>query len=170
MKENIFEEIKKLKGEIAEQTSEYEKNNELLNEMCKNPLVMEAIKLQLYNEKLSRNVNKIKNDVELLIEENCTHNLLLYRGYSYSYPRWYYDYRCIECGKKIESFFELKNVIDIDVPYQDLKRDFNNYLFKYDEETAIQIMLAKYSNQLFNDLVNSGVDEIKALTLLRKNK
>ena len=63
MKENILEEIKKLKGEIAEQTSEYEKNNELLNEKCKNPLVMEAIKLQLNNEELLRNVNKISKAV-----------------------------------------------------------------------------------------------------------
>ena len=169
MKENIFEEIKKLKGEIAEQTSEYEKNNELLNEMCKNPLVMEAIKLQLYNEKLSRNVNKIKNDVELLIEENCTHNLLLYSGHNISCYDSFYCYRCIECGQGIESTIRLNNVVYTDVSYENLKRDFNNYLFKYDEETAIQIMLAKYNNELFNDLVNSGVDEIKALKLV-KNK
>ncbi len=170
MKENILEEIKKLKGEIAEQTSEYEKNNELLNEKCKNPLVMEAIKLQLNNEELLRNVNKIRKDVELLIEKNCTHNLLLYIGHNISCYDSFYYYRCIECGQGIESTIKLNNVVYTDVSYEDLKKDFNNYLNKYGEESAIQIMLAKYKNELFNDLVTSGVDEIKALKLIRKSK
>ena len=170
MKENILEEIKKLSGEIRDQINEYEKNNELLNEMCKNPLVMEAIKLQLNNEELFRNVNKIRNDVKFLIDEKCKHNLLLYIDYNLSCYDSFYYYRCIECGQKIESVIKLNNVIYTDVPYQDLKRDFSNYLIKYDEETAIQIMLAKYSNELFNDLVTSGVDEIKALKLIRKSK
>lgn len=168
MKKNILEKVKKLNTEIESQADIYTENEELLKELMKDPLVLKALNLQITNEKILKNLKALKLEVHDMIENGCCHSLLLYDGYVPSCYDSYYFYRCLECGEVIESGCKMNNVIFSNVSYETIKKQYYDYLIKYDEEIAIQIMLARYNNELFNDLINSGVDEIKALKLVKK--
>ena len=162
MSKNVLIESKKINEEIKKQIKIYQKNCEVLNELKKNILVRKALEIESDNQYILDNLKNLKK-AYLLIYENCCHNLLLYVDNEFTNYDTFYTYKCLDCGK-------MANVIFSDISYEDLKKDYENYLLKYDEETSVQIMLTKYSNELFSDLVNSGVDEIKALKLVEKNR
>lgn len=81
-----------------------------------------------------------------------------------------YEYQCIECGKIIESDCKMKNVINSDLNYEYIRKEYYNYLMKYDENIALEIMIAKYNDNMFLELTNNGLDEIKALKLVKNRK
>ena len=64
--------------------------------------------------------------------------------------RWMFGNKEYDKG----NVYLLNNAIDLD-------------LFKYDEITAIEIMLAKYNSEMFSILVEKGLEEVKALKLLK---
>lgn len=169
MSKNVLIESKKINDEIKKQIKIYQKNCEVLNELKKNPLVRKALEIESDNQYILDNLKNLKK-AYLLIYENCCHNLLLYVDNEFTNYDTFYTYKCLDCGKNITSVLKMENVIFSGISYEDLKKDYENYLLKYDEETSVQIMLTKYSNELFSDLVNSGVDEIKALKLVKKNR
>lgn len=168
MKENVLNQIKNLYKRISELDKESNCNNDLLEELKKDEKVSEAINLLYKCQELQSEINTIKININHLINNNCSHNLLLYKEYNIAMYDSYYEYQCLECGKVIESTSKLNNVIFSDVSYDILKKDYYKYLLEYDEEIAIDMMLIKYSKKLFNELINNGLNEIDALKLVKK--
>lgn len=168
MKESVLKEIKKMNQEILKLHKKLELNEGILDKLKQDEKVLEAINLLLKCQELQSGINNIKNDINRLINNKCSHNLLLYREYNIEMYDSYYEYQCLECGKVTESTYKLNNVIFSDVSYEILKKDYYKYLLEYDEKIAIEMMLIKYSKKLFNDLINNGLSEIDALKLVKR--
>ena len=165
---NVLKQIIILKNDINKIIDVYNSNNKLLDILKKDKKVLKVINLIEENNNIVLEKNKINTNINLLINKNCNHDLLLYKNYNYDmYDNWY-EYICLECGKLIESTSKLKNVIYSEISYDKLRKEYFNYLYKYDEKISIELMLLKYNNHLYNELVNEGLNEIKALKLIKK--
>lgn len=167
MKESVLKGIKKMKQEILKLHKKLELNEEILDKLKQDEKVLETINLLLKCQELQSSINNIKNDINSLINCKCSHNLLLYREYNIEMYDSYYEYQCLECGEVIESTYKLNNVIFSDVSYGILKKDYYKYLFEYDEKIAIDMMLIKYNENLFKELIDNGLSEIDALKLVK---
>ena len=166
MEKEILENLKKISSEIEAKNYEYQSNKKKLDKLKNNKKVSEALDIVDENNRIKKEIDACKNRINSLMNK-CNHSLLLYKDYSYQIYDSYYCYQCIECGENIESTFRMNNVIKTDFTYIELKNEYYKYLFKYDEITAIEIMLAKYNSGTFSILVEKGLEEVKALKLLK---
>ena len=171
MKKEKLDELKKLHKDIEIKNNKYLKNVELLNNLKNNKLVSTALKIIEENNDILKDVNLYRRNIDCLFKD-CNHNLLMFKDYSYQMYDSYYTYQCIECGEIIESSYKMKKVIDCDISFNRLQNDYYNYLFKYDENISIDIMINKYNQNknLYNDLVSNGISEIDAIKLVKKCK
>ena len=170
MKESVLKQVKELREEITQLDKNYEKNNEALEILKKDKKVMQCIKLLDENEKIrKKTANNIKTE-NMLIEHGCNHDLCLFISSECdSYEgRRYYKYRCLECGKIFEIDFRLRNGVIDKNNFDILRNEYFEYLLKYNEKDAIDIMIYKYKDNLFNELIENGVETIKALNLVKK--
>lgn len=106
----------------------------------------------------------------MLITQNCDHPLALYLGSELDRHDCirYNEYKCIECGKVFETDKCIKNIIDSNISFKTLHREYLEYLLKYNEKDALEIMRYKYNNNLFKELINCGIETKNALKLAKK--
>ena len=168
MKKEILKEIKDI-NEIINTISEiHDINQEKLNKLETSEVVKKALKLMRENLVIKKNIETYKNKIPNLITINCSHELLLYKDYYIGMYDSCYEYQCLECGKIIESTSTMKNVIKSNNSYEKIRKEYFNYLYKYDEVIALNLILAKYNNEFFSELIENGLDEIKALKLISR--
>ena len=170
MKKEILKEIKNINEKINDISKIYDINQEELNKLETNELVRKALKIMRENIDIKKNIEIYNNKIPNLITHNCSHELLLYKDYYIDMYDSSYEYQCIECGKIIESSSKMKNVINSNNAYKDIRKEYYNYLMKYDENIALQIMIAKYNDNMFIELTKNGLDEIRALKLVKNRK
>lgn len=168
MKDNIVEQIKEKRKVIDSSDKKINSNNKIIEELKKDKKVLKCLMLLEENKKMQNSINNISNDINSLICNNCNHNLFLYKEYNIGMYDSYYKYQCIECGEVIESSYRLNNVIFSDISFEILKNDYYDYLLKYDGINAIDIMKYIYNGSLFNELLENGVEPIRALNLVKK--
>jgi len=170
MKKEILKEIKQVNETINDISKIYNVNEEKLKKLELNKLVKKALKLMRENIDIKKNIEIYKNKIPNLINNNCSHELLLYKDYYIEMYDSCYEYQCIECGKIIESTCKMKNVIKSNINYEYIRNEYYNYLMKYDENIALEIMIAKYNDAMFSELTENGLDEIRALKLVKNRK
>jgi len=173
MNENILKEINEKKKNLDELNKKLRLNEEILEKLKKYKKVKCAINLLKDSHMINSKILEINNSINNLINSTCNHDLVLYKDYNIDMYDSIYEYYCIECGKLIESSHRLNNVIYSDNAFIDIKNDYFNYLYKYGYRLTIEIMLNKYNNSnknIFNELLNNGIDEIRALKLIKNRK
>lgn len=170
MKKEILKGIKHINEKINDISKIYDINQEELNKLETNKLVRKALKLMRENIDIKKNIEIYNKKIPNLITNNCSHELLLYKNYYIEMYDSCYEYQCIECGKIIESASKMQNVINSDLSYEYIRNEYYNYLMKYDENIALEIMIAKYNDIMFLELTKNGIDEIKALKLVNNRK
>ena len=169
MKEKVLKQIKILYENINVLDNEFNSNNDLLEELKKDEKVLKCIKILDDNKNLIDNKRRIKNEINSLIRINCNHSIALYLGHDTdSYEcRSYFKYKCIECGEIFETGNRLKNEIN-NVVFDLLNKEYYDYLLKYNENDALDILLYKYNGKLYNELIENGLETTKALNLVKK--
>jgi len=170
MNKEVLKEIKHINEKINDIIKIYNINQEELNKLETNKLVRKALKIMRENTDIKKNIEIYKNKIPNLITNNCSHELLLYKDYYIEMYDSCYEYQCIECGEIIESTFKMKNVIKNNFNYEYIRNEYYNYLMKYDENIALEMMITKYNDSMFLELTNNGLDEIKALKLVKNRK
>ena len=106
-----------------------------LNGIKGNEIVRKYINLNNRIEELELEDIEIKNNIKLLEQEICDHNILYlmsYQTYSFQYNPCFY---CVECKKSMTGMLE-KNQTCINEEY--LERDVTNYSGSLDEYKMIR--------------------------------
>lgn len=168
MKESILKQIKEFERISTELDNRYKENKEFIKELKKDKKVLNYLKLIETNKEIAKCKLSLKNEEELLIKQNCNHSIALYLGSEIDQHdcKRYYEYKCIECGELFESNERIENEVLCDISYNILNREYLDYLLKYGEIYALDMIMFKYGDNKSSELIEN---ENEVHNLVKKN-